>query len=214
MPETMTSAGWWSQIRRRTRERDIARLVWSDRTRQATLAAYLGARARGWMPALLPEFLKAVLGATLGFWLLAVALAYFFEARPLYTYAVLAIVFSLQATYYKRQLTRNPDFRVRRCHCPGARKDSTEHVLKSGASTIFGIPNSALAAALYGVLLVLLYGGYAGAALLVSALAVLVSGYLAYVMIARVKGLCSTCVNIAALNCLILWQLLAAVRVG
>jgi hypothetical protein len=33
-------------------------------------------------------------------------------------------------------------------------------------------------------------------------------------MIARVKGLCSTCVNIAALNCLILWQLLAVVRVG
>jgi hypothetical protein len=61
------------------------------------------------------------------------------------------------------------------------------------------------------VLLVLLYAGYAGyagIAFFVSAAAVLVSGYLAYVMITRVKGLCSTCINIAALNCLILWQLL------
>lgn len=214
MPETMTAASWWHEIRRRTRERDMQRLVWQNRTRKATLAAYLGARARARVPALLPEFVKAMLGAALGFWLLAGALAWLFDARPLYTYVVLAIVFALQATYYKRQLARDPEFRVRRCHCAGARRDNTETVLKSSASTILGVPNSVWAVALYSALLVLLHGGYARAALLVAGVAVLASGYFGYVMIARVKGLCSTCVNIAGLNCLILWQLLPVLRAG
>jgi uncharacterized membrane protein len=61
---------------------------------------------------------------------------------------------------------------------------------------------------LYGALLVLLYSGHTHIALLASASAVLASVYLAYVMITRVKGLCSTCINIAALNALIFWHLL------
>lgn len=208
MPETVTPHGWWDGIRRRARERDIERQVLYNRTRRATLTAYLAARARGRVPELLPEFLKVLLGSMLAFWLIAAALAYFFDARPLYTYVLLAIVFSVQATWYKRQLAKNPDFRIRRCNCGAGRRDSTENVLKSRASTILGIPNSALATALYGVLLALLYAGHAEAALFVSAAAVLVSAYLAYIMITQVRGLCSTCINIAALNCLMLWQLL------
>ena len=206
MPDTVTP-GWWSEIRRRARERDVERLVWYNGTRKATLAAWMRARASGRFPELLPEYIKVLLGAMLGFWLIALALSYFFGAQKVYTYAVLAIVFSLQASYYKRQLAKNPDFKVRRCNCGGARKDSTEQVLKSSASTIMGIPNSTLAALLYGLLLVMIYTGHARIALFASAIAVLVSGYLAYVMITRVRGLCSTCINIAALNCLILWQL-------
>ena len=76
------------------------------------------------------------------------------------------------------------------------------------ASTILGMPNSTLAVMLYGGLLVLLQAGYAGAALSASIVALLVSSYLAWVMITQVRGLCSTCINITALNCLILWQLL------
>ena len=207
MPDSLTS-GWWSEIRRRARERDVQSKMWYNHTRKATLTAYLRARARGRLPELPLEFVKVLLGSMLGFWLIAAALSYFVPAQKLYTYVLLAIVFSLQATYYKRQLGKNPDFKIRRCNCGGARKDSSENVLTSGASTILGIPNSVLAVALYSVLLVLFYAGLAREALLLSAAAVLVSGYLAYVMIARVKGLCSTCINIAALNCLILWQLL------
>src|SRR5688572_21910489 len=98
MPDTATPS-WWSEIRRRARERDIERLVWYNGTRKATLAAYLKARAQGRFPELLPEYLKMLLGSMLGFWLIALLLSYFFHAQPLYTYGVLAIVFSLQASY-------------------------------------------------------------------------------------------------------------------
>jgi uncharacterized membrane protein len=81
-------------------------------------------------------------------------------------------------------------------------------VLKSSASAIVGIPNSLLGAAIYSVLLVLIYSGYMGTAQLVAAAGVLVSASLAFVMIVRIGALCSTCINIAALNVLIVWQLL------
>jgi len=208
MPDTVSHPGWWSEIRRRARERDIERQVLYNRTRKATVRSYLAARARGRFPVLLPEYLKVLLGSMIGFWLLAWPLSYFFDAQRLYTYAVLGLVFSLQATYYKYQLARNPEYKVRRCNCGGARKDGTEAVLKSSASAIVGIPNSLLGAAIYSVLLVLIYSGYMGTAQLVAAAGVLVSAYLAFVMIVRVGALCSTCISIAALNVLIVWQLL------
>jgi uncharacterized membrane protein len=37
--------------------------------------------------------------------------------------------------------------------------------------------------------------------------AVAVSIYLSYVMVARLRSLCATCINIAALSALILWQI-------
>ena len=207
MPDTLTRNGWWSGIRRRAHDHDVERLLWYNRSRSATVAAYVATRSRGRFPELLPEFLKVLLGSMIGFWLIAAALS-LFGAQPLYTYAAMGIMFSLQAAHYRRQLARDPDFRVRRCNCAGARRDSTEDVLKSSASTILGMPNSTLAVMLYGGLLALLQAGYAGAALSASILALLVSSYLAWVMITRVRGLCSTCINITALNCLILWQLM------
>ena len=207
MPETMSGSGWWSDIMRRARERDTERLVLYDRTRRATVETWREVRARNPFPALLPEYLKVLIGSILGFWLLAWPVAEFFDVPRLYTYALLGLVFSLQATHYKYQLAKDPEYKVRRCNCGGARKDGTETVLKSGASTIAGIPNSLLGAALFGVLLVSIYSGYTGTAQLVAAAGVLVSAYLAFVMIVRVGALCSTCINIAALNVLILWQL-------
>jgi uncharacterized membrane protein len=204
----MNRPGWWSEIRRRARDRDSERQVLYNRTRNATVQTYLAARARGWFPALLPEYLKVLIGSMIGFWLLAWPLSRFFNAQRLYTYAVLGLVFSLHATYYKYQLARNPDYTVRRCNCGGARKDGTETVLKSSASTIVGIPNSLLGAAIYGILLSLIFTGYIGTAQLVAAASALVSAYLAFVMIMRIGALCSICINIAALNVLIVWQLL------
>jgi uncharacterized membrane protein len=200
-------ATYLSEIRRRVRAHDVEREMWYNRTRKGTVAAYLAARASGRVPALLPEFLKMLLGSMIGFWLIAAALSFFFGAQPIYTYAVLGLVFSLQATYYKYQLARNPDFRIRSCNCGGAAKDGTETVLKSSASTIVGIPNSVFGIVLYGVLIALLYQRNPGAALLAAGGAALLSAYLAYSMIVRIKGLCSTCINIAALNALILWVL-------
>ena len=58
-----------------------------------------------------------------------------------------------------------------------------------------------------GVLLSAIHAGYLGTAQVVAAVGLLVSAYLASVMIAKLGALCSTCINIAALNVLIAWQL-------
>jgi len=207
MPDALSRPDWWSEIRRRARERDIEREMLYNRTRKATVQTYLAARASGWVPALLPEYLKVLLGSMIGFWLIAWPLSHFFGAQRLYTYVVLGLLFSLQATYYKYQLTKNPDYTVRRCNCGGARKDGTETVLKSSASTIAGIPNALLGAAVYAALLAIIYSGYIATAQLVAAVGVLASAVLAFVMVVRVGALCSMCINIAALNVLIVWQL-------
>lgn len=180
----------WTEVQRRAQARDIERQIRYNSARKAVAAR---------LPALLPEYLKVLLGAMIGFWLISAALG-LLGARPIYTYAVLGLVFSLQATWYKRQLARDPNFRVKRCNCGGVRKDSTETVLSSSASTMLGVPNSVLGALLYSGLIVLLYRGEITAALIVALAAALVSAWLAYVMIIRIKGLCSTCINIAALN--------------
>ena len=192
---------------RRARERDTERLLLHGRTRQAAVQAWLAARARSPFPALLPEYLKVLMGSTLGFWLLAWPVLGIFNVPRLYTYAVLALVFSLQATYHKYRLARNAEYKVRRCNCGGARKDGTETVLRSNASTIVGIPMSLLGVATYGAVLAALHAGSVGTAQVLAALGLLVSAYLAFVMIVRLGALCSTCINIAALNVLIVWQL-------
>jgi uncharacterized membrane protein len=207
MPDTMSGSGWWSDIMRRARERDTERLLLYDRTREATVQTWLAARARSPFPALLPEYLKVLAGNILGFWLLAWPVAGIFDVSRLYTYAVLGLVFSLQATHYKYQLAKDPEYKVRRCNCGGARKDGTETVLQSRASTMAGIPTSLLGVAIYGVLLVVIYSGHMGTAQVLAVMGLLVSAYLAFVMIVRLGALCSTCINIAALNVLLVWQL-------
>lgn len=192
---------------RRARERDTERLLLYDRARQATVQTWLAARARSPFQALLPEYLKVLAGNILGFWLLAWPVAGIFDVSRLYTYAVLGLVFSLQATHYKYQLAKDPGYKVRRCNCGGARKDGTETVLQSRASTVVGIPTSLLGVAIYGVLLVVIYSGRMGTAQALAIVGLLVSAYLAFVMIVRLGALCSTCINIAALNVLIAWQL-------
>ena len=208
MTDSTTRSGWWSEVLRRARERDIERQLLFNRTRKAGIRAYLAARVPGRL-ALLPEYIKVLLGSMIGFWLVAWPLSHFLGAQRVYTYAALGFVFSLQATYYKYQLAKNPDFKVRRCNCGGARKDGSETVLKSSESAPLGAPLSLLGAVLYGVLIVLVYSGAAAPALAVALLAVLVNAALAYVMIVRIGALCSICINVSALNLLILWQMLS-----
>jgi uncharacterized membrane protein len=125
----------------------------------------------------------------------------------LYSLAVFGLVYSLQATYYKYRLSTDPDYKVPKCRCAGSRNDNTEVVLQSRESATLGIPKSVFGAVLYSALFVMVYAQDTEAALSLAIIAVLMSVYLSYVMVIRVKSLCMNCINVASLNALILWQL-------
>jgi uncharacterized membrane protein len=199
MPDTTGQSGWLSQISRRVREREARRQILHSRVRR-----YASER----VPVVLFEFLKMLAGALIGFWIITALLAYVPHAHPLYTLPIFGLLFSLQATYYKYRLSTDPNFRIPKCRCPGRGADDTEAVLKSPQSAILRVPNSVLGAALYIALLILIHWQVTRAAMLVAVAAVLGSLYLGYVMVARIRGLCPNCVSTAALNLLILGQLL------
>lgn len=159
------------------------------------------------LPAVLPDFLQMLVGTLLAFWILATLLLHFADVKPLYTLSVLGLLYSLQVTYYKIRLSVDPIYTVPKCRCAGRGSDKTEVVLRSRESAILGIPNSVLATLLYAALFVLVYLGHEGAALPLGILAAVGSAYLSYVMVVRIASLCPTCVNVAAVNALILWQL-------
>jgi uncharacterized membrane protein len=213
MPETDMAHGTasppsWTGIMRRAREHDSARVQMHGRARASGSRALQFVAAHVRVPALLPEYLKGLLGSVIGFWLLAWPLAAFADVSRLSTYAVLGLVFSLQATHHKYRLARDPGYKVRRCNCAGTRRDGTEVVLRSSASAIGGVPLSLLGVAANAAIMVLLIAGHAGAALVLGAVGLVVSVYLAFVMITRVRALCATCMNIAALNILLVVQLM------
>jgi len=204
----MDSVGFWKYVSDRARERDIERQLLYNRVRKSVVDFSRTSRASIRTPPLLREFLKTLLASAIGFWIIVSLLAYFFHATPVYTLIAFGLFFSLQATYHKYKLSVDPAYKIPRCGCGGARNDATETVLRSRESAILKVPNSAIGAALYAALLVLIAAGYASAATLMAVLAVMVSVYLAYVMVARIAALCSNCINIFALNLLIVWQLL------
>jgi uncharacterized membrane protein len=200
---------WLSVISNNVREREIRRQILSGRIRKAIASGnYLGSYVKDRMPALLPEFLKMVAGSLLGFWIIVELLVHMTRANPLYTFAAFGLTYSLQATYYKYRLSVDPDYKVPKCRCAGRRNDNTEAVLQSKESAILRIPNSVFGAVLYSALLVLVYAKDTEATLALAIAAVLMSAYLSYVMVVRITSLCMNCINVAALNALILWQLL------
>jgi uncharacterized membrane protein len=209
MSDIASHAGWLSDISRRVREREIRRQILHNRIRKAIAPPHLPWRfLADRIPVLLPELLKMLMGSLLGLWVISKALAYFFRADPLHTLPVFGLVYSLQASYYKYRLSANPDYKIPKCRCAGRQNDNTEIVLRSRESAILTIPNSVLGVVLYTALLVLVYARYANAAMPVASVAVLVSGYLSYVMVFRIGSLCVNCINVAALNVLVLWQFL------
>ena len=70
-----------------------------------------------------------------------------------------------------------------------------------------GVPNSVFAILLYAGLIAALAGGYHDGAVALAGVAVVASAYFGYVMVFRLGSVCATCINIAALNVLILLQL-------
>jgi uncharacterized membrane protein len=200
-----------SAISRRVREREIQRQLRHNEARKTAIRGRVTVRnyLAEWMPPLAREFVEALLGSLLGFLIIAELLARLAGVSALYTFAVFGVVYAGQSTYYKYKLATDPEFRIPSCHCVGSRADGTGGVLRSRESAVFGIPNSLFAAAFFCTVFVLTVMNDRPAALPLGVIAVAVSAYLSYVMLVRLRSLCTICVNIAALNALILWQLLS-----
>jgi uncharacterized membrane protein len=161
-------------------------------------------------PALAREFLGTLLGALVGFLVIAELLAHVAGVGQIYTFSAFGLVYSLQSTYYKYRLAADPGFKIPSCRCARRGADGTEGVLQSRYSTTLGIPNSVYAAAFFVAVPILAAVAGSRVALPLAVVAIAASSYLSYIMLARIRSLCATCISVAALSALILWQLLAA----
>jgi uncharacterized membrane protein len=209
MSDMASLAGWFSAISHRVREREIRRQILSNRVRKAVVSGkYRGSYVADRTSAPLREFLTALAGSLVGFWIITEFFVHTTRTNPLYTLAVFGLIYSSQVTFFKYRLSRDPSYRVPKCRCAGRRNDDTEIVLRSRESAILRIPKSLFGVVFYTLLLVLVYAKHADAALPLAIVAVLVSARLSYVMVMRISSLCGHCINIAALNVLILWLLL------
>ncbi|MEO8564124.1 MAG: vitamin K epoxide reductase family protein [bacterium] len=200
---------WRSELLRHVQKKEIRRQIAHNRVRKAGMRFLLTSRARARTPALLPEYAKVLLGSALGLWIITWMLSHVAHAAPLYTLTAFGFFYSAQASYYTYRLSVDPAFRIPRCGCAGATKDDSEVVLRSGGSGVLKVPSAALGAVLYAALAVLAHQGDLRAATGVAMLAVSVSAYLGYLMVVRISALCSTCINVASVNLLILWQLVS-----
>lgn len=183
----------------RAQDRELRRRIQQARVRRAIKLH---------LPELLPEYLKMLFGTVVGFGIVAILLRRFTDVDPLWVLAGVALAYSVRAGYYKLKLAVDPDFTVPKCGCAGAVNDRTEVVLQSTYSALLGVPNAALGAALYVALLVAVQLQQHTAAVALAFVAVIASTYLGYAMVVRLAALCPTCVTIAGLNLLIIWQLL------
>jgi uncharacterized membrane protein len=198
MSETAGTAGWVGAILDRARDKSI---------RQQVLSQRISSELARWLPTLLSEYLKALMGSLLGLWVITAVLTYTVHAVSIYTLAAFGLLYSIQVTYYKHRLAVDPDFKIPKCRCGGRQYDEAEKVLRSAESAIARIPSSLLGVALYVALPILVYTGGSPIALPVAFLSVLCSAYLGYVMIVRIRGLCINCISVTAVNLLMLWQL-------
>ncbi len=207
MYDMPNDARWWNTISRRVREREARRLILHNKIRRAvfhsnSVAEFLGAQ----IAPIVGEFFKMLTGSLFAFWIIALALK-FLHAKPVYTFTVFGLMYSLQAAYYKYRLSRDPAYKIPKCKCAGRSNDGTETVLRSNQSSFLSVPYSVLGTLLYFTLLLAIRFHQANAAILLASCAIVVSAYLSYAMIARIGSLCVNCVNMSALNLLILLQL-------
>lgn len=183
----------------------IADRIRENERRQLLLRA--GIRRR--LPPLVPGYAEMLVGTVVGFGIVMLLLRRFTAVDPLWILGGVALMYSLRAAYYKFKLATDPDFTVPKCGCAGIANDRTEVVLRSKYSTLLGVPNALLGSLLYAALLVTVQLGQHAAATALAVVAVLGSAYLGHAMVMRIGALCPTCVTIAGLNLLILWQLLS-----
>ena len=193
-------------IRGRVREREAARRLLYSRMRKTGVDAYLGSAMAARVSPLLREYLETLMQSLIGFWIVAKVLSYIPHYNALYTFPLFGLLYSLQSSYHKYRLSVDPNFKIPKCRCAGRANDNAEVVLKDKHSSIAGIPYSAFGIVFYSLLLLSIGRNELRAALLVSAAAVVVSAYLSYVMVAKIRSLCTNCINVAALNVLSLLQ--------
>jgi uncharacterized membrane protein len=184
------------------RQREIRRQLAFNGIRKGALAGknYLANR----VSAPFAEFATAMGAALLGAFVLSLLLGSVAGIAPMFTLVALGLMYSAQATYHQYRLHIDPDYKVPRCRCAGGRRDDTETVLRDRASSFAGIPNSALSILGYLAVLGLMITHHPAAVLPLAVGVALLSGYLSYVMVFRIRALCNTCINLCALNFLIL----------
>jgi len=195
-------------IARSVQQREIRRQLLHNRVRRVAASNSLRRFLADRIPAVPAEFLKLLLGSLVGYWIVVSLLVRLFHFDPVYALSVFGLLYSIQAVYYKYRLSKDPNYTIPKCRCAGRRNDHPEIVLRSRESAILRIPNAVLGIALYAVLPLLVYRQLTRAAVPLAALAVLISLYLGYVMVFRIRNLCINCINVLTLNGLILWWLL------
>jgi uncharacterized membrane protein len=199
--------GWRNTIARRVQEREVRRQMLYNRGRKIT-HKYLTRLAPKHPTTLGGEFLRMWLGSLAAFWIIARLLAYLPHVNSEIVLLLFGLLFSMQASYYKSKLSRDPNYKIPKCGtCGGRKDDNTETVLRSSDSALLGIPNSWLGVGFYVALLVITFMTYPTAAIYLAGAGILASAFLSYVMIAKIKALCALCVNTAALNLLIFLQI-------
>jgi uncharacterized membrane protein len=202
MPAASASRAPLRVISENVRQREVRRQLAFNEMNKGALAGkrYL---AKRWS-SLSAEFAISMLAALAGGFVLSQLVAAGTGVAPIYTLATLGLIYSLEATYHKFRLQKDPAYKVPRCRCAGARRDDTEAVLRDRASSLAGVPTALLGALGYVVLFGLLLSHQAAAIVPLAVGAAVLSGYLGYVMVFRIRALCPTCINISALNLLIL----------
>jgi uncharacterized membrane protein len=206
MSDAMQMSRWWRTISRRADEREVRRLVWYAHTRRALVdgASFMDDFGN-WPPVIWRDFAKITSGALIAFWLIGYLLSAV-GAEPLLVYLLLAFFYSAQSTYYKYRLAVDPDYKIPKCGCSKTpRSVDTEKVLKSTEGELLSwVPNSLLSAIFYAALLTLACAHQLIAVGSLALAACLFSAYLGYVMVYRIGGLCANCINMGALNVLVL----------
>jgi uncharacterized membrane protein len=160
------------------------------------------------VPALANEYAKMIVGTVVGYGIVAFLVRRFTDVDPLWILGGAALTYSLRAAYYKVKLATDPSFTVPKCGCAGAANDRTEVVLRSTYSSLLGVPNAVLGSLLYAVLLATVGLEQHAAATALAVAALFGSAYLGHAMVMRIGALCPTCVTIAGLNVVMVWQLL------
>jgi len=198
--------GWRNTIGRRAHDREVRRQILYNRGRKIT-HKYLARLGPKHPTTLGGEFLRMWLGSLAAFWIVAKLLDYLPHVKSEIVLLLFGLFFSMQATYYKYKLSRDPNYKIPKCGaCSGRKDDNTETVLRSGASALLGIPNPWLGVGFYVALLVITFMRYPAAAIYLAGAGIVASAWLSYVMVAKIKALCALCVNTAALNLLIFLQ--------
>lgn len=195
-------ASWWGRVSERAREREAARQVTTREARRSWDSVARALRAR--LPALVPDYANMLLGALLGFWVLAWLLERYVGAPRTWVLPAFGMLYALQASWYGARLRADPAFTVPKCGCAGGAKDNPDAVLRSEHSRVGGVPNAVLAVVFYVAFVVLVTLGYRTAATLLAGVSVVAGAWLGYVMVVRIRALCANCVSMFAVNLLLL----------